>query len=104
MDNLSRRHSRRAMGGLTNTGGYSSEAKEDLSILQDVPFIIEAEMGSTSKRMNEILKLTQGSLLELDKEEGAPIDLKINGKLVAKGEVVELDGCYAVRITELIYQ
>ena len=62
-----------------------------------------SEMGGTIRPMLEILKLTPGSLLELDKEEGAPIDLKVNGHLIARGEVVELDGCYAVRITELVY-
>ncbi|MCR4783164.1 MAG: FliM/FliN family flagellar motor switch protein [bacterium] len=79
------------------------DGMEDLSILYDVPFVVEAEMGSTMRAVRDILKLTQGSLLELDKEEGAPIELKINGHLIAKGEVVELDGCYAVRITELMF-
>ncbi|MGN0013618.1 MAG: FliM/FliN family flagellar motor switch protein [Candidatus Bruticola sp.] len=79
-----------------------AENAEDLNILYDVPFVIEAEMGETSRKVRDILKLTQGCLLELDKEEGAPIDLKINGHLIARGEVVELDGCYAVRITELV--
>ncbi|MBQ7502215.1 FliM/FliN family flagellar motor switch protein [bacterium] len=108
MDGLSRRNSYRgkapAAGQRSLSANYGPEGPEDLSILQDVPFILEAEMGSTSKKMSEILKLTQGSLLELDKEDGSPIDLKINGRLIARGEVVELDGCYAVRIIELVYQ
>lgn len=79
-----------------------AENAEDLNILYDVPFVIEAEMGETARTVRDVLKLTQGCLLELDKEEGDPIDLKINGHLIARGEVVELDGCYAVRITELV--
>lgn len=99
MDSLSA-NARRAQRAGSSAG--LAENTEDLNILYDVPFVIEAEMGETSRKVRDILKLTQGCLLELDKEEGAPIDLKINGHLIARGEVVELDGCYAVRITELV--
>ncbi len=102
MDSLASSARRSQKAAVNLSIGRSAEV-EDLNILYDVPFIVEAEMGGTIRPMLEILKLTPGSLLELDKEEGAPIDLKVNGHLIARGEVVELDGCYAVRITELVY-
>lgn len=95
------RYSPRGTGGANQA--MTAEGPEDLNILYDVPFVIEAEMGSTVMRTRDILKLQQGSLLELDKEDGSLIDLKINGHLIARGEIVELDGCYAVRIAELVY-
>ncbi|MGM9998762.1 MAG: FliM/FliN family flagellar motor switch protein [Candidatus Bruticola sp.] len=101
MDSLSAsvRRSQRA-----SVSAGMAENAEDLNILYDVPFVIEAEMGSTTRSIRDVLKLGQGALLELDKDERAPIDLKINGHLIARGEVVELDGCYAVRISELVSQ
>lgn len=94
MDNYSRRPRAAA----------PTEQLEDTGILYDVPFVIEAEMGRVNKTLREILKITQGSLIELDRDEGTPIDLRINGKLVARGEVMEIDGNYAIRISELVYQ
>ena len=82
----------------------SQEPPEDLSILTDVPFIIEAEMGRTQRTFRDVLKYNQGSLIEFDKEEDTPIELRINGRLIAKGEIVEIDGNYGVRILELVYQ
>ncbi len=76
--------------------------REDLSILYDVPFIVEAEMGRTTRSVRDVLKLGEGSIVELDKESGEPVDLFINGTLFARGEVVEIDGNYGVRITELM--
>ncbi len=77
------------------------EVREDLNLLVDVPFLIEAEMGRTHRTVREILKIAQGSLIDLDKEAGEPVDLLVNGQLVARGEVVEIDGNYGVRITEV---
>jgi flagellar motor switch protein FliN/FliY len=76
---------------------------EDPTILYDVPLVVEAEMGRTTKSVREILKIAQGSVIELDKDQGEPVDLYVNGKLIARGEIVEIDGNYGVRITELIY-
>lgn len=78
------------------------EPQEDPAILYDVPFLVEAEMGRTHRTVREILKIAQGSLLELDKEEGEPVDLLVNGQLLARGEVVEIEGNYGVRITEIL--
>ncbi len=83
--------------------GIVPEYVEDPSILYDVPFIVEAEMGRTKKTVRDILKMTKGSLIELDKEDGSTMELRINGYLIAKGEVVEVEGNYAIRILELCY-
>ena len=83
--------------------GMPAEFPEDPSILYDVPFVVEAEMGRTRKTVREILKMTKGSLVELDKEDGSAMELRVNGHLIAKGEVVEVEGNYAIRIIELVY-
>ena len=75
----------------------------DLSILQDVPMVVEAEMGRSNKSVREVLKIGEGSVLDFDKEAGEQVDLEVNGHLIARGEVVEIEGNYGVRITELIY-
>ncbi|MGI5844210.1 MAG: flagellar motor switch protein FliN [Candidatus Xenobium sp.] len=77
------------------------EPPEDLGILFDVPLVVEAEMGRTHRTVRDILKIAQGSLIELDKESNEPVELRVNGQLVARGEVVEIDGNYGVRITEI---
>lgn len=76
--------------------------REDLGMLYDVPFIVEAEMGRGLRTVRDVLKISAGSVIELDKEQGEPVDLMVNGTLIARGEVVEIDGNYAVRITELV--
>lgn len=74
----------------------------DLSILHDVPILVEAEMGRSLKSVRDVLKIGEGSVIDFDREAGEPVDLKINGKLIARGEVVEIEGNFGVRITELI--
>lgn len=97
MDSHARGNPRR---GARATG--TQEPHDDLSILFDVPFLVEAEMGHTHRTVREILKIAQGSLIELDKDAGEPVDLLVNGQLLARGEVVEIDGNYGVRITEIV--
>lgn len=75
--------------------------RDDLTVLYDVPFIVEAEMGRTLRTVRDVLKISQGTVIELERENGEPVDLMINGRLIARGEVVEIDGNYAVRITEI---
>ncbi|MCA9792228.1 MAG: flagellar motor switch protein FliN [Vulcanimicrobiota bacterium] len=76
--------------------------REDLTILYDVPFIVEAEMGRTTKSVRDVLKFGEGAVIELDKDGNDPVDLVVNGTLIARGEVVEIEGNYGVRITELM--
>jgi flagellar motor switch protein FliN/FliY len=78
--------------------GYNS----DINLIRDVPLEISVELGKTSKRISEILDFGPGSVIELDKLVGEPLDILANGKLIAKGEVVVVDENYGVRITDII--
>lgn len=72
-----------------------------MDILQDVPLSVQAELGRTKMLVKDILRLGVGSVIELDKETGEPIDILVNNKPVARGEVVEIDGNFGVRVTEI---
>lgn len=74
----------------------------DISILLDVPMTLTVELGRTSKLVQEILGLGEGSIIELDKLAGEPVDILVNGKLIAKGEVVVIDENFGVRITDIV--
>ena len=74
----------------------------NLDLLLDVGLQMSVELGRTNKKIKEILELTVGSVLELDKLAGEPVDILINGKLLAKGEVVVIDENFGVRVTEIL--
>ena len=74
----------------------------DISLLLDVPMTLTVELGRTSRLVQEILGLGEGSIIELDKLAGEPVDLLVNGKLIAKGEVVVIDENFGVRITDIV--
>jgi flagellar motor switch protein FliN/FliY len=74
----------------------------NLDLLMTVPLKITAELGTCKMLVEDILKLGTGSIVELDRLAGGPVDLLVNEKLVARGEVVAIDENFGVRITELI--
>lgn len=74
----------------------------NLDIILDVGLELSVELGRTQKRIKEILEFTAGSIIELDKLAGEPVDIMVNGKLLAKGEVVVIDENFGVRVTEII--
>jgi flagellar motor switch protein FliN/FliY len=74
----------------------------NLDVLMNVPLSVTAELGTCKMSVADILKLGTGSIIELDRLAGGPIDLLVNSKLVARGEVVAVDENFGVRITELI--
>lgn len=76
--------------------------RKNISLLMDVPLQITVELGRTTKKIREILEFGQGSIIELDKLAGEPVDILVNGKSVAKGEVVVIDESFGVRITDII--
>jgi flagellar motor switch protein FliN/FliY len=78
------------------------QQKENMGIIMDVPLEITVELGRTHKRISEILEFSPGVVLELDKIAGEPIDIIVNGKFVAKGDVVVIDENFGIRITEII--
>lgn len=76
----------------------------NLGLIMDVPLQVTVELGRTKKLIREILELSPGSVIELDKLAGEPVDVLANGKLIAKGEVVVIDENFGVRITEIVGQ
>ncbi|MGY8826653.1 MAG: flagellar motor switch protein FliN [Candidatus Latescibacterota bacterium] len=70
--------------------------------LDDMPLTLSAELGRASKTLDDALKIGEQSLIELDKRVGDPVDIKLNGKLYARGEVVTVSENFGVRITEIV--
>ncbi len=82
--------------------GITSGMVGDISLLLDVPMTLTVELGRTTRLVQEILGLGEGSIIELDKLAGEPVDLLVNGKLIAKGEVVVIDENFGVRVTDIV--
>ncbi|MDF1506578.1 flagellar motor switch phosphatase FliY [Robertmurraya sp. DFI.2.37] len=80
-----------------------SEAK-NLNMLFDIPLQVTVELGRTKRSVKEILELSPGSIIELDKLAGEPVDILVNNRLIAKGEVVVIDENFGVRVTDIISQ
>jgi flagellar motor switch protein FliN len=76
----------------------------NLDMLLDIPLQVTVELGRTKRSVKEILELSSGSIIELDKLAGEPVDILVNNKLVAKGEVVVIDENFGVRVTDIISQ
>jgi flagellar motor switch protein FliN/FliY len=76
--------------------------RANLDVLMHVPLSVTAELGTCKMEVAEVLKLGAGSIIELDRLAGGPVDLLVNNKLIARGEVVAVDENFGVRITELI--
>jgi len=76
----------------------------NLNLLLDIPLKVTVELGRTQKQIKEILELSQGSIIELDKLAGEPVDILVNNKLIAKGEVVVIDENFGVRVTDIVSQ
>ena len=78
------------------------QSQENISLIKDVPLEVTVELGRTSKVISDILDFAPGTIIELDKIAGEPVDVLVNGKLVAKGEVVVIEENFGVRVTEII--
>ena len=74
----------------------------NINLIQDVQLQVTVELGRTKKSIREILEFTNGSIIELDKLAGEPVDIEVNGQLLAKGEVVVIDENFGVRITDIV--
>lgn len=79
-----------------------SPSTENIGLIMDVPLQISVELGRTKKSIKEILEFAPGSIVELDKLAGDPVDILVNNKMVARGEVVVIDENFAIRITDII--
>ena len=79
----------------------SNFAQANIDMLLDVPLTVTIELGRTEMTLKQALELQQGSVVELNRLAGDPIDVFVNERLIAKGEVVVVDDKFAVRVTEL---
>ncbi|MCM1174729.1 MAG: flagellar motor switch phosphatase FliY [Blautia sp.] len=84
-------------------GGFNPmQPQENIDLIKDVPLEVTVELGRTSKSISDILDFAPGTIIELDKIAGEPIDVLVNGKFVAKGEVVVIEESFGVRVTEIV--
>jgi flagellar motor switch protein FliN/FliY len=74
----------------------------NLELLQDIPLTVTVEIGRVKMLVKDVLKLAIGSVIELDKFAGEPVDILVNGKVIAKGEVVAVNENYGIRVTEIV--
>lgn len=82
--------------------GIPTDQKDNLKLLMGVPLEISVEIGSAKRKVKDILEFTQGTIIELERQAGAPVDVVVNGNLIARGDVVVIDDNFAVRITEIV--
>ncbi len=80
----------------------SAQGQENIGLIMDVPLEVTVELGRCTKSISEILNFSPGTIIELDRIAGEPIDVLVNGKFVAKGEVVVIEESFGVRVTEII--
>lgn len=79
-----------------------SDAPRSVEFLLDVPLLVTVELGRSKMRIADLLKLSKGSVIELDKVAGEPLDLRVNGQLVARGEAVIVNDKFGVRLTDVL--
>lgn len=82
----------------------TKRSQRNLDMLLDIPLKVTVELGRTKQKVEEILDLSPGSIIELDKLAGEPVDVLVNNKLIAKGEVVVIDENFGVRVTDIVSQ
>ena len=80
----------------------TAENPTNLNLVLDVPVSLSVELGCSQLPMRDVLQLNVGSVVQLDKSADAPVEISINGKLIARGEVVVIEDRFAVKITEIV--
>lgn len=85
-----------------SSGGSTTAPPKELDFILDIPLRVTAQLGRTKMLIKDVLQLGPGSVIELDRLAGEPVDLLVNEKLVAKGEVVVINENFGVRLTEII--
>jgi len=89
-------------GGVATRGVPGPAVRGGLDMLHDVEMEVSAELGRTRMSVRELLSLSPGAIVELDRAAGSPADLLVNGRLIARGEVVVIDENFGIRITEIV--
>ena len=82
--------------------GGGAGAPRDLRMISDIPLSVTVELGRTTMKVRDLLALHEGAVVELDRAPGATVDIVVNGKVVARGDVVVVDEDFGVRITEVV--
>lgn len=82
--------------------GEGGRQRGSLGLLSDIPLRLSVEVGNTSLRLAELLELAEGSVVELDRQADELLDIMVNGTLVARGEVVTVNGRYGVRVVDVV--
>ena len=83
----------------SSAGGALSS---DMDLIMDIPVTLSMELGNTEIAIRNLLQLTQGSVVELDRFAGEPLDVLVNGTLIAHGEVVVVNDKYGIRLTDVV--
>ena len=91
-----------APAGVARRGAGEAAVRGGLDMLHDVEMEVSAELGRTKMSVRELLSLSPGAIVELDRAAGSPADLLVNGRLIARGEVVVVDENFGIRITEIV--
>ncbi len=92
--------------GMSIAAGLSipTDLSGGLGLILDIPVVMSLEVGSTKITVNELLTMGDGAVIELNRSAGDPLDVKVNGTLIGRGEVVEINGRYGIRLTEVVSQ
>jgi flagellar motor switch protein FliN len=88
----------------TGSGGDFNEDNPNLDVILDIPVTISMEVGATQIPIRNLLQLNQGSVIELDRLAGEPLDVLVNGRLIAHGEVVMVNEKFGIRLTDVVSQ
>ena len=88
----------------TDAGGINSDEQKKLDTILDIPVTISMEVGRSLISIRNLLQLNQGSVVELDRVAGEPLDVLVNGTLIAHGEVVVVNDKFGIRLTDVISQ
>lgn len=86
----------------TTTAGELTEGQPNLDVIMDVPVTLSLEVGRTKMSVGSLLRLRQGSVVELDRLAGEPLDVLVNGQLVARGEIVVINDKFGIRLIDVI--
>lgn len=90
--------------GSSADGSGSAHSDDSLDILMDIPLQVSVELGRVKMIVKDVVELGSGSIIEIDKAAGEPVDVMVNGRIVARGEVVVIEDNFGVRITEILSQ
>ena len=87
---------------LTTAPGNGTQGNNDIGLVFDIPVQLTVELGRTKLPIRDVLQLAQGSVVELDGMAGEPMDVLVNGCLIAQGEVVVVNDKFGIRLTDII--